>query len=305
VATDQHVQSHRRVDALGAAFIALASLQFGGVVVLGKIVTDGGLSIPAFLAIRFGVAAAMLVVVLAFGQPLVAARGERVRLALLGMIGYGLEAGLFFGAVREGTAATATFLFFTYPVWVAVVSVVCGGGLPARLVLVALGCAVGGAGLVVISGEGLAISNLGVLMALGSAVTFALYLAGADAVLQETQSLTGALWVSAASAIGLALYAAVSLTAEAPQGLRQWGPVLASAACTAGAFVCLFAGLRRLGAVRTSIVAATEPLVTTVLAVMFLSERLRAGVVGGGLLIVIGAVIAAANRARPHASPVP
>lgn len=305
MAADQTVRAHRRVDPLGTGFIALASLQFGSVVILGKIVTDGGLAVPSFLAIRFVAAGGILAgVLVALRQPLAPARGEGTRLALLGMVGYGLEAGLFFAAVREGSAATVTFLFFTYPVWVAVVSVAIGEGIPGRLILVALACAVGGAGLVVISGQGLAISSVGVFMALGSAVTFALYLAGADAVLRDTPSLTGAMWVSVASSVGLVLFAAASGTAEWPDGARQWWPVLASAACTAGAFVCLFAGLRRMGAVRTSIVAATEPLVTTVLAVIFLSEPFRAGVIGGGLLIVVGALLASMARGRAHAPPV-
>jgi hypothetical protein len=53
-------------------------LQFGGVVVLGKIVTDGDLPVPAYLAIRFAAAA------------------------------------LFFAVLRHGSAATATLLFFTF-----------------------------------------------------------------------------------------------------------------------------------------------------------------------------------------------
>jgi len=75
------------------------------------------------------------------------------------------------------------------------------------------------------------------------------------------------------------------------------------AAFTAGAFVCLFAGLRRLGAVRTSIVAATEPLAAAALAVIFLSERLHAGTVLGGLLILAGAIAASIARQGPAAEP--
>jgi drug/metabolite transporter (DMT)-like permease len=82
--------------------------------------------------------------------------------------------------------------------------------------------------------------------------------------------------------------------------------VLGTAAFTAGAFFCLFAGLRRLGPVRTSIVAATEPLAASALAVAFLHQRLTAGIVGGGVLILAGAVTASLAR-RDHAAepPVP
>jgi hypothetical protein len=73
-----------RVDALGSGLIVLGSLQFGGVVVLGKIVTDGGLPVSAYLATRFATAARLLAVALAAtGQPLAAARDPALPPALV------------------------------------------------------------------------------------------------------------------------------------------------------------------------------------------------------------------------------
>jgi drug/metabolite transporter (DMT)-like permease len=295
-----------RVDALGSGLIVLGSLQFGGVVVLGKIVTDDGLPVPAYLAVRFAVAAMLLGVALAATRrPLAAARGERWRLAVLGMAGYGLEAGLFFAALRHGSAATVALLFFTYPVVVTLLAAAIGRGLPSRLVVVALCSSVAGAALVIIAGHGLAISGVGVLFALAAALVFSLYLLGADAVLDRTNSLTASMWVSAASAVALAATAAVSGTGAWPVGLAQWGPVLGSGAFTAGAFVCLLAGLRRIGAVRAAIVGATEPLAASVLAVIFLRESLGAATVVGGTLILAGAVTASLARRRNHPSEPP
>ena len=83
-------------------------------------------------------------------------------------------------------------------------------------------------------------------------------------------------------------------------------PVLATGLFTAGAFGCLFAGLRRLGAVRTSIVAATEPLAASALAAVFLHQSIRPGVVAGGGLIIAAAVVASVARQPPSAeAPVP
>jgi drug/metabolite transporter (DMT)-like permease len=296
------------VDALGSGLIVLGSLQFGGVVVLGKIVTDGGLPVPAYLAVRFAVAAVLLGAALAAtGQRLAAARGEGWRLAVLGMAGYGLEAGLFFAALRHGSAATATLLFFTYPVIVTLLVAATGRGLPGGgLVVAALCSSVAGAALVVVAAHGLAISGVGVLFALAAALVFSLYLLGANAVLDRTNSLTGSMWVSAAAAVALAAAAAVSGTGAWPVGLRQWAPVLASGVFTAGAFVCLLAGLRRIGPVRAAIVGATEPLAASVLAVIFLRESLSAATVVGGTLILAGAVAASlARRDRPTDPPSP
>jgi drug/metabolite transporter (DMT)-like permease len=284
-------------DVVGGTLVVLTSIQFGAVVVLGKVADHSGLREAPLLAFRFTIAALLLAgALLALRLPLVAARGEGWRLLVLGVAGYAVEAGLFFAALPQGTVPAVTLLFFTYPVFVSVIAAATGRGLPGWLLGAALASAVTGAAIVVLAGGRAAIDATGVAFALGSAFTFSLYLTGADVVLKRTNSLAGAMWVSGAAAVALFCWAGATGTAEWPRGWHQWGPVLGMAACTAGAFFCLFAGLRRLGAVRTSIVAATEPLAAAGLAVAFLGESLRAGTIVGGVLILAAAIAASLAR---------
>ena len=295
----------RRAETAGGAFIGLASLQFGTVVVLGSIV-QRQLAVPSMLAIRFGIAAVLLVAALVVRRELPApAAGERIPLAALGVAGYAVEATLFFLALEHGQAAAVTLLFFTYPVIVALASWALGRGAPGWLLGGSLLCATAGAALVVLASGGLTIRPLGVMFALGSAVTFSAYLILVDAVLRRTRPLAGSMWVSAWAAIGLAVYALITGQAHVPQGGPQWIRLAGMGAATAGAFVCLFAGLLRLGPVRTAIVAATEPLAATVLAAIFLHQPIRASVAGGGVLILAGAVAASLARARSQPGTVP
>jgi drug/metabolite transporter (DMT)-like permease len=106
------------------------------------------------------------------------------------------------------------------------------------------------------------------------------------------------MWVSASAASTLAVVAFASGNAEVPHRAALWVAVVAVAAFTAGAFFCLFEGLRRLGAVRTAIVSAAEPLVAAVLSVLVFGERLYAGTIVGGLMILGGAVAASVARAE-------
>jgi drug/metabolite transporter (DMT)-like permease len=295
---------HRSNDLLGGTLIVLTSLQFGAVVVLGKVATRRGLGETSLLAFRFAIAALLMAgAVVAVRQPLRAAKGEGWRLFALGVAGYAVEAELFFAALPHGTVPAVTLLFFTYPVFVALLALATGKGFPGWLLGGALASAMAGAAVVVLAGGSAAIDSTGVGFALGSALTFSLYLVGAGSVLKRTNSLTGSMWVSAAAGIALGVFAEATGRAQLPRGWHQWGPVIGMAAFTAGAFVCLFAGLRRLGAVRTSIVAATEPLAAAALAVIFLSERLHAGTVLGGMLILAGAIAASIARRGPAAEP--
>ena len=254
-----------------------------------------------FLALRFGIAAILMALVLAVTRtPLRAAPGEGWRLAALGVGGYAVEATLFFLGLRHGGPAAVTLLFFTYPVWVTVFAIALGKGRPRPLVLAALAAAVTGAALVVAGSGGLEISAAGIAFALAAAVVFAAYLTGADAVLVQTNPLTGSMWVSGAAGASLAIVAGVTGNARLPATTNQWLSVLAVAACTAGAFTFLFVGLRRLGAVRTSIIAASEPLCAAALSVVVLGERLSTATIVGGILILAAAVAAALARAEPR-----
>lgn len=293
-----------RLDLVGLGLMLLSSLQFGVVVVLGKVSTRVGLSVFTTLGVRFGVAALVLAAVqLALRQPLLPAAGERLGLVVLGVAGYAVEASFFFSALRHGTASAVTLLFFVYPVLVALASMALGRGAPGWLLGGALVCAGLGVALVVAPTGGLSIRPPGVAFALGSALTFTGYLIGADHVLKRTAPLTSAMWVSGSASLGLLALALVTGTAAVPSGVDQWGPLSGMGLATAGAFVTLLAGLRRLGAVRAAILGSTEPVAGSALAVAFLGEPLRAGLVGGGLLILAGAVTASVARPPPPAEP--
>jgi drug/metabolite transporter (DMT)-like permease len=291
-------------EAVGGALIGLASLQFGMVVILGDLVLEEGLPVYTMLAFRFAIAAAVLAAVLGvLRHPLLPARGERAGLAALAVAGYAVEASFFFAAIDHGRVAAVTLLFFTYPVLVTVGSLLLGQGAPGGLVLTSLLFALAGVAIVVATSGTLVISGIGIMFALLSAVTFAAYLLGADRVLRATPALSGSMWVAAWASAALALLALATGDAGLPHDGAEWLRLAGMGAFTAGAFVCLFGGLSRLGPVRTSIVAASEPLSATLLAFLFLGQEIVGGVALGGVLILAGAVAASLARARPGKPP--
>lgn len=287
----------RRSDLIGGAMAAGGSLQFGLVVVLGKRVLERGMTAESMLAFRFGVAAIVLLVALVVShRPVLAVPEERLGLALLAMFGYAVEATFFFTAVQHGTAAAVTLLFYTYPVFVTVGAWLVGRGAPALATIVALTLAVLGAAVVVTTGSGLVIAVTGVVFALAASVTFSGYLIGTDIVLRRTSPWTSAMWVSGGASLGLFAYVTVTGRFTAPVVAADWWSILVMGIATSGAFVCLLGALQRIGAVRTAIVSATEPLAAAILGFVFLGETVRLGTAIGGLLILAAAVIASVAR---------
>jgi drug/metabolite transporter (DMT)-like permease len=279
--------------------IAAAALVFGAVVVIGK--TDAVQAVPVttMLSIRFGVAGlALAVVMVVTRRSLRPARGEWGWLLGLGGIGYAAEATFFFLALGRGTAATVTLLFYTYPVIVTLLSALIGLGVPGLLLIGSLVAAVAGAALVVGSSGGLDITAAGIVFALASALTFSVYLIIADQVLRRTSPLGSAMWVSLSASGALLVFSFISGNATLPQGKAMLS-ITAMGLLTGVAFLLLFLGLRRIGAVRTAIVASLEPVAASLLAYAFLGEELRPGVVAGGLLILAGSVAASLARGVP------
>jgi drug/metabolite transporter (DMT)-like permease len=294
-----------RRDLVGGLLVALGALLFGSVVVIGRTETVQDLPVTSLLGVRFAVATALLAGILAASRrSLRPGAGEWVPLLALGALGYGVESGLFFLALDRGTAATVTLLFYTYPVWVAVLSAAVGMGVPGLLVGGSLVAAVAGSGVVVGTSGGLDITATGIAFALASAVAISFFLVGLERWVRRTPPLVSSMWVALSASVGLAAAAVVTGT-RFPSGGEAWLAVLAMGVLTSGAFTLLFLGVRRLGAVRASIVASLEPVLAAILALVFLGEELRLGVIGGGALILAGAVAAsmARGRSEPEAGP--
>jgi drug/metabolite transporter (DMT)-like permease len=301
-------RSSRTAEALGGGLVILASIQFGFVVILGKLVQRSGIAVSSMLAVRFGLAAvAIAILLVVLRQTLLAAGSERWWLLGLGVLGYSVESALFFFALRHGEAAAVTLLFFTYPVFVALVSMALGRGMPSPLIWIALVCAMTGSVLVIAFSGTLAISATGVVFAVGSALSFTAYLLVLDHTVHRTDPLVVSMWVAGWASVGLLVYAFASGGSWATSGAKTWIQMAGMGVLTAGAFVCLFMGLKRLGPVRTSIVAAAEPLATTVLAWAILNEEIRPAMAVGGVLILVAAVTAtlAGQPVTPPEPPVP
>jgi drug/metabolite transporter (DMT)-like permease len=272
---------------------------FAFVVIFGKNLLHGE---PPFtlLFFRFAVTAALIALIAAAtGHPLVPVSGERLGIALAGLLGYGVESAFYFGALNHGSAATVTLLFYLYPVWVMLVASLLDREVPARVLILALLMALGGGAVVILGGGGVDITALGVVLAIMCSFVYTGYLTAADRVAKRSSPVTIGLWVAAGAAMSNLTFALVSGSWTLPSGHLAALRVVAMGVFTAAAFVCLVASLQRIGAVRNGIIGVLEPLTVALLAAAFLDQPVTVSVVVGGVLI-LGAGILATVIGRPH-----
>ncbi len=292
----------RRGELVGSLLSALMACSFAVVVILGKEVQAGQ---PPFvmLAIRFGGQSLLLFATLMLlGRPLLPQRGERLWVALAGTIGYGSESALYFSALNHGSAAAVTLLFYTYPVWVMLVTIGFDRKAPPPALFAALGLALVGSAVVVLGGGPADLATMGIVLAIATSFAYTAYLVTTDRKVRRTDPLTAAAWLGLGAATANLVYGFAFGAVVVPP-LDDWWRLAGMAIFSAAAFAAMLAGLQRVGAVRNAIIGVMEPLTVAILAYLFLSEPVTVAVAVGGILILGGAVIAALVRTTSVAEP--
>ncbi len=272
--------------------VLLSACCFGSIGVLSTLAIAGGARLIDVLFWRYAIAAVLLVVV---SGGLAAVRLPRRRALELAVFAGGGQAAIAFttlSALQYIPVATLVFLFYTYPTWVAVISAVRGVERLTMSRVVALMISLAGIGLMVgLPGSG-TLHPAGVVLALGGALLYALYIPMID-------HYGGGLPPAVTSAFAAGGAALVLLGAALLQGMPRvaftplsWAAILALAVvCTVLAFIIFLRGLAVIGAVRTAIVSTVEPFWTALLGSLVLGQSIGPRVFAGGCLIAVAVVV--------------
>ena len=224
----------------------------------------------------------------------------RRALSLLVVAGGGQAAVAFvtLSALRYIPAATLTFLFYTYPAWIAVIAALRGQEPLTAPRAGALMLSLAGIGLMVgLPGSG-GLHPVGVALALSAALLYALYIPTINRLGTGLEPSVTSTYAAGGAAI-------VLLAASVLQGgLRidiaplAWASIAVLAVlCTVIAFIVFLRGLAVIGPVRTGIISTVEPFWTALLGSVVLGQRLGPRTFAGGVLIA-GAVVVLQLRGR-------
>ena len=260
---------------------------------------DGAGEIP-LLALRFVLAALLLVSFhLVSGRSLRVLRAQMVRLLLLGGVGYAFEASLFFLALDRAPAGIVTLVFYSFPLWTAILTTTFG--LDKFRLRLAIALALGAAGVIsILSISGGSLE--GALLALGSSLAVAVYFLFAQILIKDVDPSVSATWTCIGAALSLgAITPFFDRLVPAPALLDALGLGVA----TAIAFGLLYAAIARIGSARTSVAAMVEPVTTVILAAVFLGERITWRVALGAALVLSALPVLASAGRRDDGLPPP
>jgi drug/metabolite transporter (DMT)-like permease len=293
----------------GALLIVVAAFSFGTLGPVSRFAYDAGVTALGFVAWRALIGAVVL------GLLLLVLRQRGARLVDLRRLPRREAAGLLTAAIATALINLAIFVafqhisialallaFYTYPAMVGAVSAFIGRERLDPTRLLALLLALGGMALVVLgelgpAGGEVRLDLLGLGLALLAAAGNVVYVLGARAGFPSVPARQATFTLLALSevcfvVIALATGALASITG--PLGQPATWPGLLFAGIVGAAFpsVLFISGVRRIGAVRTSILMLLEPVVGAVLAALLLHEPLVAIQIVGGGFVLAGAALA-------------
>jgi drug/metabolite transporter (DMT)-like permease len=283
----------RRSDLGGIARAAGSAILLGTMAVTAKFAYDAGTEAIPLLAGRFVVCTLLLWLYhLVTGKRLLVGRSKVIKLAVLGAIGYSAVSIFLFAALERAPAGVVGLVFYSYPMWTAVIAFAARIE-PFKLRTVAA-LVIGSIGVVLVFSlpQG---GTTGPLLALGAAVSIAIYLILMQMVLEEGDATAATFWMNLGAGSVLVPIALFS-GGEIPSGGIV--PAILLGVTSAVAFVILYVAIPRIGSARASVASMIEPVTTITLAAILLDEDVTLRVVVGAALVVSALPLLALRERR-------
>ncbi len=285
---------------LKASLLVVASvLGFGAVPILTLVATGDGASLETILLVRYLLAALALVSLVGGPRGLVLPGRRIAAITTVGAGGQVLLTWMALTALGYLPAATVSFLFYTYPVWVTILEAATGAERLTRLRVAALALVVGGLAVMIGSPFSGRLGLAGVALAIGAAWVYAAYIPLIGKLQSGVTPTVASAWIAVGAAIVSGLLAVVLRSLVPPHGASGWGAIVALAlVSTVAAFILFLKGLAVLGPVRTAIISTVEPFFTALLAALVLGQPLTARTFLGGSIVVAAVTLINLGRER-------
>ncbi len=271
---------------------ALSSAVFLGLTpVFGRWAILNGFSPLAVVTLRTGMAAIMLLVIIAMFRP------RYLYIFPVGLIGCmlagainGLGSLLYYMALGDLPASLGQLLYAIYPLFVAVFSILDKQTL-SRLTVIRITLAAVAVFLLITNNGGLHAPLHAILMMIGAAALYALHIPINQRVLYEIPAPTVTVYtLLAMTVVTIPFY--VVFDRQWPMANISWWPLIGLTVVTFISRLTLFLGIKNIGGTQTAILGLGELFITIVLSYYLLAEVLTpmqflgAGILGISILMI-------------------
>jgi drug/metabolite transporter (DMT)-like permease len=265
---------------------------FGTLAIFAKLAYGSGLGTEQTLAFRFLLAAiGMLLLAVVIGQnPLRLNRNQLVALLALGGLVYTGQSLTYFVALRSLPASLVVLIAYIYPSLVVVAGWLFLRRSVSKWHWIALAASFAGVAMLV-GGTRFEFS-WAVVLAIASPTIYTGYILIGERVMTSVPAVAASAVIMSGAALAFCLLAALNHELAWPRNASGWAVGIGIALIPTMLAISLFmAGLPRVGAARAALLSTVEPVITVLLAVVLLGDRLSAAQVGGGALVLLAVIV--------------
>src|SRR6202049_188984 len=291
----------QRAQWAGTGMVLVSATAFGTLAIFAKLGYASGLGTGQDLAFRFLLAAiGMIALAHVLGQnPVRLRRNQLLTLFGLGAIVYTGQSLTYFIALRSLPASLVVLIAYIYPSLVVVAgwlflrrAVSAWHGI--ALVMSFLGVAL------LVGGAQFHLSwtlAMPLVLAIASPTIYTGYILIGERVMTSVPAVAASAVIMSGAALAFCLLAAFTHELALPRNAGGWAVGVGIALVPTMVAISLFlAGLPRIGAARAALLSTWEPVVTVLLAVVILGDRLSIVQVIGGVLVLLAVIVVQASH---------
>lgn len=283
------------INKLGGMQIIISSICFGALPLLTKISYQGGANVITILAMRFCFASILIWAYLFLTKTAIKVNLKQLIIfAFVAVFSYGVMSVSYFTSLHYIPSSTAAMIMFIYPVLTTFFSAFLLKSPITKKKVIALLVVTSGA--LIMTWGRVEFNSLGILLALISALSYALYivyLGSRFTFNQEPKVLTA--FIILFAAIFFTLFGVISGEVSEEliislSGSAWWAIILMAIFSTVFSIMVFYAGVKKIGSAFGAILSTAEPVTAVFLGLVVLGEKMSILQWVGSFLIIVGIV---------------
>ena len=285
----------------GYVYIIASAVIFGCMPLMTELIYAEGINSMSLVFLRNVFALPILVLVAAArGERIIIERKSVLSVALIALLGCALTPFLLFTSYYYLPSGTATVLHFIYPVTVVLLEMVFIKKKMNLMRALSLAFCVGGIALFYTPGVN--ISLTGIILAISSGVTYALYIFLLGIFKKkDISSFVFSFFVSAFAAVAMLAVCLATGGLTFPKTLTAIVLcILFAILINVGAVLLFQRGTFLIGGDKSSILSTLEPITSVVVGILILNDFFSINVIIGSVLVVISSVLIAVCDMKSH-----
>jgi drug/metabolite transporter (DMT)-like permease len=280
--------NHKKDALAGLVLLLLSAFAYGITPALTKLAFRAHLDELSLITLRSALAAAAVAAAAWVVREPAIRPASATRLAALGAAMYAPQMWLYYTSLHRLDTTVAVAAVYIYPAIVTLIMAVRLRRPPPRLEVALIGIAVIGVTTIAVSAGASHTGPLGISLAVTAALLYAGYVVIAASLTATLPPLRSTTWVLVGTTAASAAAAAVTGRLALPGNATAWGYLFVHGlAVVPIGLTAFYAGLRRLGPLRTALVDTVQPVIAVTVGMALLGEEITPARAVGFLLVIL------------------